>query len=253
MKHEEVLALADAYLDRESDPLAEREIDAHLVGCAACRTAVAGARGFSALLRAEAEYFEAPPALVARLTAAGRPTPPMPRPVPRRMAAWRPLALAASLLLAVVLAGGVGYLSSLVAPQDRLVQQVVDGHVRSLQAEHLTDVASSDQHTVKPWFDGRLDSAPPVRDFTGDGFPLVGGRLDYLDGRPVAALVYRHRRHPINLFVGPAGASGAGLDFATTRQGYNVRHWVSGDMSFWLVSDLDMSELSAFEALVRRT
>jgi anti-sigma factor RsiW len=251
MEHKEVRALAGAWLDREVDPLAQREIEAHLAGCAACRAAVDGTRAFSAAIRAEAEYFEAPPALAARLAAASRPAQPA-RPAPRRMAAWRPLALAASVLLAVVLAGGVGYFGSLVGPQDRLVQDVVDGHVRSLQAEHLTDVASSDQHTVKPWFDGRLDAAPPVRDLTTEGFPLVGGRLDYLDGRPVAALVYRHRQHPINLFVGPAGVSGAGLPLTTTRQGYNVRHWVAGDMSFWLVSDLDMTELAALEALLRK-
>jgi anti-sigma factor RsiW len=251
MEHEEVRALAGAWLDREADPLAAREIEAHLSGCAECRRAVDGARAFSAAIRAEAEYFEAPPALAARLAAAARPVQKL-RPAPRRIAAWRPLALAASLLLVVVLAGGVGYLGSLVGPQDRLVQDVVDGHVRSLQAEHLTDVASSDQHTVKPWFDGRLDAAPPVRDFTVEGFPLVGGRLDYLDARPVAALVYRHRQHPINLFVGPAGASGPGVALATTRQGYNVRHWVTGDMSFWLVSDLDMAELASLEALIRK-
>ena len=254
MEHEEVRALAGAWLDREADPLAAREIEAHLSGCAECRRAVDGARGFSAAIRAEAEYFEAPPALVAKLVAASRPAQPVrpARPAPRRMAAWQPLALAASVLLAVVLAGGIGYFGSMVGPQDQLVQDVVDGHVRSLQAEHLIDIASSDQHTVKPWFDGRLDHAPPVRDLTTEGFPLVGGRLDYLDGRPVAALVYRHRQHPINLFIGPAGVSGAGLPLTTTRQGYNVRHWVAGDMSFWLVSDLEMNELASLEALLRK-
>jgi len=251
MEHEEVRALAGAWLDREVDPLAQREIEAHLAGCAACRAAVDGARGFSAAIRAEAEYFEAPPALVARLAAASRPALPA-RPALRRMAAWRPLALAASALLAVVLAGGIGYFGSLGGSQDPLVQDVVDGHVRSLQAEHLIDIASSDQHTVKPWFDGRLDAAPPVRDLTTEGFPLVGGRLDYLDGKSVAALVYRHRQHPINLFVGPAGATTAEQALATTRLGYNLRHWVAGDMSFWLVSDLDMNELKALEALLRR-
>jgi anti-sigma factor RsiW len=251
MEHEEVRALAGAWLDREVDPLAQREIEAHLAGCAECRRAVDGARGFSAAIRAEAEYFEAPPALVAKLVAASRPAQPA-RPAPRRMAAWRPLALAASALLAVVLAGGIGYFSSLGGPQDPLVQDVVDGHVRSLQAEHLIDIASSDQHTVKPWFDGRLDAAPPVRDLTTEGFPLVGGRLDYLDGKSVAALVYRHRQHPINLFVAPIGAGGAGPALTTTRQGYNVRHWVAGDMSFWLVSDLEMTELAALEALLRK-
>jgi len=254
MEHEEVRALAGAWLDREVDPLAQREIEAHLAGCAACRAAVDGARAFSAAIRAEAEYFEAPPALVARLAAASRPTQPvqLARPSPRGMAAWRPLALAASVLLAVVLAGGVGYVGSLVGAPDPMVQDVIDSHIRSLQAEHLTDVASSDQHTVKPWFDGKLDSAPPVRDLATEGFPLVGGRLDYLDGKPAAALVYRYRKHLINPFVGPADAGGAGATLTTTRKGYNVRHWVAGDMSFWLVSDLEMTELAALEALLRK-
>ncbi|MFO1055930.1 MAG: hypothetical protein U1E53_03070 [Dongiaceae bacterium] len=217
----------------------------------------------SAALRAEAEYHEAPEGLAARLAAAAAaaaaaadPAPALPlrRPRPRRSWQRAPaLALAASLALVAVLSGGIGYYAGLGVPQDGgLVEQLVDSHVRSLQAEHLTDVASTDQHTVKPWFDGRIDSAPPVRDLAAEGFPLVGGRLDYLDGRPVAALVYRRARHPINLFVWPHQAGTARPDLATERRGYNVRHWQAGDLDFWLVSDLEMSELAQLEALLRR-
>jgi anti-sigma factor RsiW len=245
MEHSEVKSLRDAYLDAEVDPLARLEIDAHLEGCASCRADLAAHRNFSAVLRAEADYFEAPADLAARLGAGLRP---VPRPVTQR---WQHLAMAASLALAVVLAGGVGYFAGLSAPEGQLLQDVVDGHVRSLQVDHLTDVASSDRHTVKPWFNGRLDSSPPARDFARDGFPLIGGRLDYLDGRPVAALVYRHRLHPINLFVWP-DTDGVTASASMTRQGYNVRHWGAGGMSYWLVSDVDMSELKTLEELLRQ-
>ena len=251
MEHEEVRALAGAWLDREVDPLAHREIEAHLAGCAACRAAVDGTRAFSAAIRAEAEYFEAPPALAARLAAASRPARPA-RPAPRRMVAWRPLALAASVLLAVVLAGGVGYFGSLVGPQDRLVQDVVDGHVRSLQAEHLTDVASSDQHTVKPWLSARLDYSPPVRDLAAEGFPLVGGRLDYLDRHPVATLVYRYRQHTIDVFVRPLPSRSAPKPTGTlaTLRGFNVAYATGSGMEWWAVSDVSPDVLSGFVARI---
>jgi anti-sigma factor RsiW len=118
-------------------------------------------------------------------------------------------------------------------------------------ADHLTDVASSDQHTVKPWFHGKLDFAPPVDDFAGDGFPLIGGRLDYLDHRSVAALVYRHAQHPINLFVYPADGPDM-APVASVETGYNILHWRSGGMDFWAVSDVNAAELADFEKLLRQ-
>jgi anti-sigma factor RsiW len=134
----------------------------------------------------------------------------------------------------------------------RLSDDLVADHVRSLMVAHLTDVASSDKHTVKPWFSGKLDHTPPVRDLAEDGFPLVGGRLDYLDGRSVAALVYRHGLHTINLFVWPCG------DTATTglrmqiRRGYNIVSWCDGRMQFWAVSDVNEDELKTFSYLLRQ-
>ncbi|MGO9446354.1 MAG: anti-sigma factor family protein [Thiobacillaceae bacterium] len=136
-------------------------------------------------------------------------------------------------------------------PGDRVPDEVVADHVRSLMAAHLTDVASSDQHTVKPWFNGRLDFAPPVNDLARDGFSLLGGRLDYLDHRTVAVLVYRHRQHTINLFVWPSRSnSTTGLAHLSQR-GFNLVDWDAHGLKFWAVSDLNSQELEAFATVVR--
>jgi anti-sigma factor RsiW len=132
-----------------------------------------------------------------------------------------------------------------------LTDQIVAGHVRALQPGHLQDVASEDRHTVKPWFDGRLDFAPPVKDLAAARFPLTGGRLDYLDGRPVAALVYQRDKHVINLFVWPG--AGDGPPQTAERQGYNIVHWSQGGMNFWAVSDVELSQLKEFAADWRQT
>jgi len=124
--------------------------------------------------------------------------------------------------------------------------------VRSLMANHLTDVASSDQHTVKPWLDAKLDFAPVVVDLSSEGFPLVGGRLDYLDNRPVAALVYQRRKHFINLFVWPAESGSANADKRITRQGYQLLHWVDSDFNYWAVSDVSDNDLQAFKQVFEK-
>jgi anti-sigma factor RsiW len=170
---------------------------------------------------------------------------------PRRRGWWQGLAwfgtgAATAWGLALVL------LATPVAPSsDALAEAVTGNHVRSLMAAHLADVPSTDQHTVKPWFAGKLDFSPPVVDLADEGFPLAGGRLDYLDGRTVAALVYRAGPHVINLFVWPAAEGKAMAPVFSTRQGYQLAHWSQGGMQAWAVSDLNAVELRNFAALLR--
>jgi anti-sigma factor RsiW len=128
----------------------------------------------------------------------------------------------------------------------RMFSEVISAHLRSLQAEHLTDVETSDQHTVKPWFNGKLDVSPPVIDLTAQGFTLLGGRLDYVDGAGVAAIVYRRRRHIINLFVAPGAGTEDKRAKIETVQGFNIRRWTEQGLNFWAVSDINTEELQEF-------
>ena len=260
MDHKQVQSFAGAWLDGELPKDSRAEIEAHLAGCADCRERIDAERAFLARLKSTATYHQAPGDLAARMSQALRAdelNDGMGNVValpsrPRREKPWRAMALAASFVLAVLLSGGIGYMGSLPANGDLITQQIVDSHVRSLLANHLTDVTSTDRHTVKPWFNGHLDTAPPVKDFAAEGFPLIGGRLDYIDHRPVAAMVYRHGLHPINLFVWADPAKTAGQPSVTERQGYNIRHWVEGDLTYWLISDVEADQLAALEALLRK-
>jgi anti-sigma factor RsiW len=168
---------------------------------------------------------------------------------PRRWRPWwaSPLGYGLSLSAAALL-----FFTFLPRESD-ITQQIVGGHIRALQPGHLEDVASSDQHTVKPWFDGRIDFAPPVKDLAADRFPLRGGRLDYVGGRPVAALVYQRDKHLIDLYVWPAAGDSAHLPTSSQRQGYNVVHWAQDGMNLWAVSDLEAGQLREFAEDWRRS
>ena len=156
---------------------------------------------------------------------------------------------AAAVLMIIVILGGLHRFDS--SSDDLIGSEIVASHVRSLMADHLADVISTNQHTVKPWFDGKIDFAPTVDDFAAQGFPLTGGRLDYADGRPVAALVYRRNKHIINLFTWPIHDASESGPRTEQRQGYNIVHWNKGGMAYWAVSDVNGAELMDFATLVR--
>jgi anti-sigma factor RsiW len=225
----------DAYLDGELTGEAAIDVRAHLATCVACRQRAAAREALGRLVRT-APYYPAPDRLRARvLSVVSRAT------TRRRAFAW-----AAAAALAVSVGGGVTVVQIASARGDTIAGEVVDSHVRSLMAGHLFDVQSTDQHTVKPWFQGKLDFSPPVVDLASIGFPLVGGRLDYLRGRPVAALVYQRQKHTINVFVSPEEDDTPARTSMRAVRGFHVRHWIHGGMSFWAVSDLNDGELSEF-------
>lgn len=238
------------YLDGEVDLVNAVAIEEHLDTCARCGQEYRAQQALRAAIRGGGLYAPAPAGLQQRVQASvqraagGAPA--------RRMQRRGWYSLAVALACVAILAWGLG--RAWVAPgaDGRLAAAVLDSHVRALMTDHLTDVLSSDRHTVKPWFAGKLDFSPPVDDLASEGFPLVGGRLDYLDGRPVAALVYQRQRHIITVFVWPAPQAADTAPQAEVRQGYNQIHWTQAEMTYWAVSDLNLDELHAFVQLVQR-
>jgi len=252
MNCEDIERLADAYADGELDLASTLAIEAHVAGCAACTSKLEQVNTVTRALRA-APYFRAPETLAARIratasdAAAVAPTPLRQRQNVRvRPRRWRPWLLStASLVAASILLGVVLHERTAMA-DDATTEAVIEGHVRSLMAGHLMDVASTDRHTVKPWFAGRVDFSPTVVDLASDGFPLVGGRLDYIDRHPAAALVYKRRDHVINVFVWPQAAGSASHHTRSDERGYHVISWTRGGVAVWIVSDLALDELDDF-------
>jgi anti-sigma factor RsiW len=248
MQCRETQLLLGAFADGELDLVRHAEVEAHVSGCPACREQLEAAEARRAALRGSLPRFTAPAPMVARIRASlgaeGSSPGRKPRRLPGVWPAWGLAAVAASLALAV--AGGYRWGRS-VAREDSLFGEALSEHVRSLQVGHLTDVVSSDQHTVKPWFIGKLDFSPPVCDLADLGFPLVGGRLDRLDGRGAAALVFRRRLHAVNLFIWPDGNRPVGNSSAR-RDGYGARAWSQGGLNFLAVSEIPEEELEQFVA-----
>ena len=249
MNCQEIEGLKHAYADRELDLVRTTEIEHHLSDCRACSQAYQHIRALGSALKSADLYFKAPAQLKKRIRAS---LPNEARSSPTTPFAWWQwlkwgIPVAGTALTALLLA------TALIRPStdERLTQEITASHVRSLMAAHLTDVASSDQHTVKPWFDGKIDFAPPVKDLAAQGFPLVGGRLDYLQDRQVAALVYQRHKHFVNLFIWPAPRSSNTTEKLTVRLGYNLIHWKESGMTFWAVSDLNSAELREFADLIK--
>jgi anti-sigma factor RsiW len=241
--------LIHALIDGELDAGHMADVEAHVATCPACAGELAALRAMREAIAGARLKEPAPARLRTRIEAA--------LPAPRSRAAGRAAAWLApwrnflgGLTLGTALSAAVAatlVVAVIRTDQDqRIADDVVSAHVRSLQAGHLTDVLTSDQHTVKPWFNGKLDLAPPVVDLTAEGFTLIGGRLDYIDGEAAASIVYRRRNHIINLFVARhPGAGHAGAKIETVH-GFNVRRWTLDGLDFWAVSDINAEELDEF-------
>src|SRR5215469_14220734 len=258
----------DGYLDGELDPVTSQKVEQHLRDCPKCQQTYAVEIAMAHAISQAAPYYKAPLELRERIQVSSResigaPTSrdvsgesplPVRRPEPVRRGVffdmpWNWLALAAAIVLAAIVVSS--FLPRLRQPgaDQFLATQLIASHVRSLMANHLTDVASSDQHTVKPWLDAKLDFAAPVVDLTNHGFPLIGGRLDYVDNHSVAALVYQRRKHFINLFIWPRTPGTSEAQKTVTREGYHLLHWVDADFNYWAVSDVSEADLQNFNQL----
>jgi mycothiol system anti-sigma-R factor len=237
-----------AYFDGELDAPSAAAFETHLKSCTECRSALASEEALRESIT-QANLYERAPAQLRQSIAAQ-----LPKPVtaisPRNVnPAWRWLAVAASILFLTSLGWQLLPQFRTTNSQSALVAAAVDAHLRSLQQGHLADVQSTDQHTVKPWFDGKLDFAPPVRDLASNDFPLLGGRIDILEGKTVAALVYGRRKHIINVFIEPTN-SPAQAEQSGTSQGYNWLTWQNAGFHFSAVSDVNLADLQQLKQLL---
>jgi len=258
---QETQRLLDAYVDNELDLRGALELEEHLANCPGCSADEKGLRELQASARASLTRYPMPPELEARLrdvVRAGEPAAPAASAQPsvparaarplRRAWKWAALAPAAAAAALLIVAGPRLWPQP---SETSVADAVVAAHVRSLLANHLTDVASSDQHTVKPWFQGKLDYSVSVTDWAAEGFPLVGGRLDYVENTAAASLVYKRAQHVVNLFVWPSKRGGDEPLQRLSRRGYNAYCWAKDGMHYWAISDLNEAELQKFVELAR--
>lgn len=249
--------LLNAYIDGELPPDQAMALSEHLTTCTECAGIYEELLTTVRTLREGLVKYRAPDLLRARVRSALRedaqPATATPTPKVRRRVhvPWRALAAA---VVVMVASSGITFVAARqhVSAEALTGDEVLTSHIRSLMPAHLTDVASNDQHNVKPWFNGRLDFSPSVPRLEDAGFPLLGGRLDYVHGRPVAAVVYGRRQHVINVFTWPADAGGDAPRTLTTSHGYNLLHWRTGGVEHWVVSDLNAAELKQFGMLLER-
>jgi anti-sigma factor RsiW len=242
MNCDDASVLVHALADGELDAGHAREVETHAAACRTCAAELAAAREMKTLLARTNLQFAPPASLRARIEGAI----PKPQAVANRRTLLKGFALGSA--MSALAASGIGFMVLRDARGDRLMGEAISAHLRSLQSEHLTDVLSSNQHTVKPWFNGKIDLAPPVPDLTAQGFTLIGGRLDFIDGKPVAALVYRRRAHVINVFVGQGLGAAPASPQLQVMQGFNLLRWRDGGLSVVAVSDLNSQELEEFGA-----
>lgn len=245
MNHEQARLLLQAYADREAGPLQRLRVGHHLARCPSCLSELESIATMRTALRTSLPTHRAPPGLAARIGSA------LPREaVPATRPRFRGLGFAGSGLAGAVAGVALTLLVAHQAAPDPLVGEVVADHVRSMMEGHLVDVRTSDQHTVKPWLSARLDLSPVVVDFADQGFPLVGGRLDFVDGRRAAAVVYHHDKHIINLFAFVSPGGGDRTLRTASRDGFNVVHWHMNGLEYVAVSDVELAQLLTFCRLV---
>lgn len=234
MNCRETKEILNAYVDGELDSTGSLGVEKHVQACASCLAEVENLQSLSSAIQSGGLRFAAPPHVRKNVQAAVRAANPVSR---RAFFDWRWASAFAAVLVMFV---AVYWFRP--SPENLLVNDIISSHIRSTMANHITDVASSDSHTVKPWFSGKLDYSPPAKDLTEQGFRLIGGRLDYLENRTVAALVYQRSQHLINLFVWPSNDT-TSTHVEMARQGYNIIHWTQSGMTYWLISELNLPEL----------
>jgi len=239
MTCEETEILLHALIDDELDAGHARAVEDHIAGCPRCAAQLLAYREMSKTVAGADLRYPAPPELRRRIEASLPKTQ-----APNRRAVLRGFAMGSA--VSAIAATGLIAIVLRADDEQRIMSEVVSAHLRSLQAGHLTDVLSTDQHTVKPWFSGKLDVAPPVVDLTAQGFTLIGGRLDYVDTRPIGAIIYRRRSHVINLFVAQTASAQRHPAKPETIQGFNIRRWSERGLNYWAVSDLAADELAEF-------
>jgi anti-sigma factor RsiW len=239
MTCDEAEVMLNALIDDELDAGHAREVETHAAGCARCAAQLASYRDLRQALRGGNLRHTAPASLRRSID----------RAVPSPAATHRRTLLKGFALGSLLSAAAAASVTLVVLREDRdqrILSEAISAHLRSLQADHLTDVLSTDQHTVKPWFNGRIDLAPPVIDLAGKGFTLIGGRLDFIDGKSVAVIVYRRRVHVINLFVTQGVGSSLPGPRMETVQGFNIRRWTDQGLNMLAVSDINREELDEF-------
>lgn len=241
------------YVDGELSASQGPRLEAHVSGCAACQRELSAQSFVHAELRREITRFEAPATLHRRVRKALQAKATESRGSWWRRLNWATLTPVAGMAFAALFCANVVILAALPSKEERLAEEIVTSHVRALVASHAIDVVSSDRHTVKPWYAGKLDFSPPVEDFSANGFKLAGGRLDYVDGRTVAALVYEHGGHEIDVFIWPAPGGASVAPSSLARRGYNLVHSSHAGMSYWIASDLEAPELAHLERLIAAT